>query len=245
MAVSKERNGAIQNNIYLISTNKIKKTMVYIEVETPDELSVIISQHPIISRFAFQHLDFTGFGHQIDNKKFDDCLFLGCHLPDSVLKSISDSCLIFPQIDVPYNPFINKLYSKEMLFGAYEQGNPDSYENSFDKVVYNHFIAEGVEAGDIKETLARSLHDHSISDALYDFLEKYEEKKIVAVMGGHRLSRADKNFLEIARISKYFTEKGYLMISGGGPGAMEATHVGAWLAGKSDPIACRSTTLHR
>ena len=208
--------------------------MVYIEIETQEELSTIISQQQVVSKYAFQDLDFTNYELKVKGKKFDDCLFLGCHIPALVKQSISDNCLVFPQIDVPYNPFINKLYSKEMLFDTYERGNPDSYENSFDKVVYDHFIDEGIEAEDIKETLARSLHDHSISDAMYDFLEKYDEKKIVAVMGGHQLSRADKNFLEIARISKYLTEKGYLMISGGGPGAMEATHVGAWLAGKSD-----------
>lgn len=217
--------------------------MVYIEVETLDELSTIISQHQVISKFAFQDLDFTSFKLQIDDKKFDDCIFLGCKLSDSIIKSISDNCLIFPQIDVPYNPFISQLYSKEMLFDAYKPGSPDSYENSFDKVIYNHFIAEGVEAEDIKETLSRSLHDHSISDALYDFLANYEEKKTVAVMGGHKLSRAGNNYLEIARISKYFTEKGYLMISGGGPGAMEATHVGAWLAGKNDDDLIKAINL--
>ncbi|MBR0260144.1 MAG: hypothetical protein IJQ49_07760 [Prevotella sp.] len=30
------------------------------------------------------------------------------------------------------------------------------------------------------------------------------------------------------------TELGFLMVSGGGPGAMEATHLGAWMAGRSD-----------
>ena len=50
-------------------------------------------------------------------------------------------------------------------------------------------------------------------------------------MGGHGLARDHGTYQQVAEISKMLTEKGYLMISGGGPGAMEATHVGAWFAG--------------
>ena len=57
-------------------------------------------------------------------------------------------------------------------------------------MVYQHYIEQGKEASSIKETLARRLHDHSITDTLYDFLENYEEKKIVAIMGGHGLPPA-------------------------------------------------------
>lgn len=53
-------------------------------------------------------------------------------------------------------------------------------------------------------------------------------------MGGHGLLRNDPMFRKVAQISKTLTENGKLMISGGGPGAMEATHLGAWMAGRSD-----------
>ncbi len=64
--------------------------------------------------------------------------------------------------------------------------------------------------------------------------DNYPEKKVVAIMGGHQLGRNEKTYKDIAKISKTLTEEGYLMISGGGPGAMEATHVGAWMAGRSE-----------
>ena len=53
-------------------------------------------------------------------------------------------------------------------------------------------------------------------------------------MGGHGLLRTDPAYHKVAAISKHLTEAGYLMVSGGGPGAMEATHLGAWMAGYSD-----------
>ncbi len=46
--------------------------------------------------------------------------------------------------------------------------------------------------------------------------------------------RTDAAYLQTARVSKRLTELDYLMISGGGPGAMEATHLGAWMAGRTD-----------
>ena len=48
------------------------------------------------------------------------------------------------------------------------------------------------------------------------------------------LNRSDVGYRNVAYISKKLTEKGKLMASGGGPGAMEATHFGAWMAGRSD-----------
>ena len=71
-------------------------------------------------------------------------------------------------------------------------------------------------------------------DALHDFLGNFDERKIVGIMGGHGLLRTDDMFSQIVDISKKLTERGYLMVSGGGPGAMEATHLGAWMAGRTD-----------
>lgn len=104
----------------------------------------------------------------------------------------------------------------------------------YDTRVYKHYVEQGKQARDIGETLARSLHDHSISDALHDLLSRYDERAVVAVMGGHALSREDRGYMEVARLAKILTEQGKLMVSGGGPGAMEATHLGAWMAGRTD-----------
>jgi len=208
--------------------------MKYTEIETINELSELLLSNKEIKTFAFQNLDFNIVEDQLASKEFSDCIFLGCEIPKSMSSLISENCLIFPQIDVPFNPFIAKLYNKQSLYGNYTLGKPDTYDITYDKIVYNHYIKHGKEADDIKQTLSRRLHDHSITDAMYDFLADFDEKKVVAIMGGYSLSRVDESFYEAAKISKKLTEKGYLMVSGGGPGAMEATHVGAWFAGKTE-----------
>jgi len=208
--------------------------MKYKEIENEKDLRILLTDSNQISQMAFQNLNFNFTDNILENKQFSDCLFLGCSLPESFGKFLHQDNLIFPEIIAPYNSFLNSLYTKSSLLGAYVLGNPDSYENTLDKIVYNHYINTGKEAQDIKETLSRRLHDHSITDALYDFLANYDEKKIVAVMGGHDLSRDNSSYYDVARISKKLTELGYLVVSGGGPGAMEASHVGAWFAGRDD-----------
>ena len=207
--------------------------MIYQEIETREDLINLLKNHTKITYKAFQNLDFTGFDNLLTGRSFEQCLFLGCRLPEQFQAKIQNS-FIFPQLDMPYNSYINRLYTKDDLYKGYVPGQPETFENTFDQKVYRHYLKTGKYAKDIKETLARRLHDHAITDALDDFLSAYNEKQIVAIMGGHGLSRKNPVYKKVAYISKKLTEKGYLMTSGGGPGAMEATHLGAWFAGRSE-----------
>ena len=139
-----------------------------------------------------------------------------------------------PSIEVPYNIFRSHLYNADDLYAGYRLGEPDSYADSYDHKVYQYYLRTGKTPAKIKETLARTLHDHAMSNALNDFLKTIDERRVVGIMGGHGLLRTEAAYRDIVLVSKQLTENGCLMISGGGPGAMEATHLGAWLAGKSE-----------
>lgn len=206
--------------------------MKYTEIESIEELTLLLKQKDIIQYKAFQNLNFDILDISLlKNKSFQNCIFLGCTRNSylNIKKSME-----FPQLDVPYNMYVKKLYNKTSLFNNYIVGNKESYTQTNDNIIYQHYLKTGKQADDIKETLARRLHDHSISDALYDYIKKYDEKKIVAIMGGHNMKRGDINYVRIALLSKRLSELNYLMISGGGPGAMEATHLGAWFAGNTE-----------
>lgn len=207
--------------------------MHYTEIETEDELRALLSTSSVIEQVAFQNMDLSAVPLN-GSVRFNDCIFMGCVIPQVLYERYCTECHIFPQMDVPFNMFPPRLYTSADLYSGYEIGNPDSYMNCMDSRVYAHYIKMGKEAGSIKETLARRLHDHSVTDALYGFLEGYESTKVVAIMGGHSLLRSDAMFTTVARLSKRLTQSGYLMISGGGPGAMEATHVGAWFADRDE-----------
>jgi len=83
----------------------------------------------------------------------------------------------------------------------------------------------------IEVSLARRLHDHSITDSLP---EEIEDAKVVAVMGGHGMERRDPFYAKVARLSRRLSQSGFLMVSGGGPGAMGATHLGAFFAAREE-----------
>ena len=208
--------------------------MTYIEIDTPDRLTVLLQRTLQINQHVFLNLDLTALERLVAKNTFSDCIFLGCTLPDELRERLDDSCLILPNISVPYSIYRSALYSSMELYAGYDPADPTSFDNCFDSRVYRHYLEQGKTTRNIRITLARSLHDHSISDAMHDFLSSYDERHIVGIMGGHGLLRTDDMYGKIARISKRLTELGYLMISGGGPGAMEATHLGAWFAGRSE-----------
>ena len=54
-----------------------------------------------------------------------------------------------------------------------------------------------------------------------------EHPRIVGIMGGHSLLRTDRAYIAVARLALTLTQRGFLVVTGGGPGAMEAAHLGA------------------
>ena len=139
-----------------------------------------------------------------------------------------------PSFRMPFDIFREHLYSAESLYKGYQLGKPGSFKDCYDQQVYQHYLDMGKTTTAIKETLARTLHDHSMTNAMHDFLFHFDERQIVGIMGGHGLLRTDEAYQQVVMVSKTLAENGCLMVSGGGPGAMEATHLGAWLAGRSD-----------
>ena len=135
---------------------------------------------------------------------------------------------------VPFNINRTSLYTADELYAGYNPQNEATFETCYDTKVYRHFIATGKQAQTAEESLARALHDNGIHVALNEFFQKYNSRLCLGIMGGHALLRTDPMYKKVVLLSKRLTEQGFIMLSGGGPGAMEATHLGAWLAGRTE-----------
>ena len=135
---------------------------------------------------------------------------------------------------VPYDLNRTSLYSAEDLYAGYDPAKPESFETCYDTKAYQYYISKGKQANDVKESLARTLHDHAIHVALDKFFKEHDSRLCIGIMGGHALLRTDPMYKKVVLLSKRLTEEGFIMLSGGGPGAMEATHVGAWMAGRTE-----------
>ena len=145
-------------------------------------------------------------------------------------------------LDVPFDVRRHSLYNAGELYKGYEPAADDeadkqAFANCYDSRVYRHYMAMGKNPQNVDESLARTLHDHGIHMALDAFFREHDSHQCIGIMGGHALLRTDPMFARIVMLSKRLTEEGFCMLSGGGPGAMEATHLGAWLAGRSQDEA--------
>jgi len=206
------------------------------EIESLEEFKEHIPRRKPARDFCFQQLDLLSIKEFVLQHKYENCLFLGCDLDGDMLLEIQKhGNHVFPSLDVPFEMYQAKLYDKSSIYKGYDFKDDSTFVQSYDNIVYQHYVKTGKqEPHTIHESLARRMHDHSVTDALTDFIRLYDDKKIVAIMGGHSMLRTISDYKKVCLISKKLTELGYLMISGGGPGAMEATHVGAWFAGRNN-----------
>ncbi len=81
------------------------------------------------------------------------------------------------------------------------------------------------------EAIAQRLHDTAMTDAIWDLVRPAGERprRVAGVMGGHRVRRDDPRYRRVAEIGYRITAAGVMVATGGGPGAMEAGNLGAYL----------------
>lgn len=206
------------------------------EIESASAFSHYAKHREKIKDIVFQSIDLTYYEDYFLSKKFKRCVFLGCELTEkSQTRLLKTGNFLFPRLDVPFRPYRNKLYNRETLYDNFDYNHPETYKETTDYLVYKYFEKNGrAEPSRLQVSLAQRLHDHAITDAMQDYLYKWESRKVVAIMGGHSLPRDAKDYKKVVLIAKKLAEKGHLLVSGGGPGGMEATHLGAWLASRSE-----------
>jgi predicted Rossmann-fold nucleotide-binding protein len=203
-----------------------------LEIDTIDGFESWLSQG---TTAAIQALDLTAYTAELLGYDFDGCLFLGCRVePPAAGHIVTSGGIVIPALnEFAFDVHRASLYSPEALFEGFDVDDPNGYFKSRDHRIYKEFLDQGKgDANSILTSLARALHDHSITDALNELLV---DRKVVAIMGGHSMERRDPYYRQLAELSRTLTQMGFLMVSGGGPGAMEATHFGAWFA--SRPLA--------
>jgi predicted Rossmann-fold nucleotide-binding protein len=127
---------------------------------------------------------------------------------------------------IPFNPLRSALYSAAELFEGFSLAHPASYAKCQDIAILSYFFLHGKNpTNDDRVSMLEALHDNAISSAIQSFLK--QRPSVVAVMGGHDMLRGTKPYVDVASLAHTLATKGFLLASGGGPGAMEATHLGA------------------
>jgi len=136
-------------------------------------------------------------------------------------------CLRF--VNLPYDPFRRGLYSVKELMAGYTSDHP---ENSRDAQIAAYFNKKNKKIPNVHEALAQRIHDHAIDDALYRFVNPKgkSSRKMVGIMGSHSTARNAVEYENIAQLAYGLVQRGFCVVTGGGPGIMEAANLGAYLA---------------
>jgi predicted Rossmann-fold nucleotide-binding protein len=111
------------------------------------------------------------------------------------------------------------LYSPDSLFSEFDPTDAASSARTFDARTY---LATRVDRSE-NTGMQRAVHDQHITVARDRFVNG---RSVVAIMGGHAERRGSDVYRQVAGIAHRLADR-FLVASGGGPGAMEATHVGA------------------
>jgi len=131
----------------------------------------------------------------------------------------------------PYALRPERLYTRDDLMQGWHPGADHSA--TLDGRIYAYVKAHGGRAPDVEEGLAQRTHDHFIDVALAAFLMR-TGRPVVGIMGGSNTVATDPNYRRVVRLTASLTERGYLVVCGGGLGIMEAANLGAYLADRSD-----------
>jgi predicted Rossmann-fold nucleotide-binding protein len=127
-----------------------------------------------------------------------------------------------------------RLYAANDLIDGFNPWDLLGYTLSRDFSVYRRFVLDG---GPVPPSLsvrrAQAEHDAAIADALRQFLKDIR-RPLVGFMGGHGVLRDSDAYADIAQLARHLARKGFLLVTGGGPGVMEAAHVGVAFSASPD-----------
>jgi hypothetical protein len=203
--------------------------MDYVEIEDAAALRARRS----LDGCVVQGLDLAGAGIdwaalEVTSRTF----FLGCVFGPGEEEALRRrGALVFPRFgELPYDPYRGRLYDSAELMRDYD--GSDFERSAADQRIYRNFLATR-DRHSVVDELAQRLHDHSVADALQDQLAACAPsfpRRIVGIMGSHQSGRDSEAFRMVALLAHRLARRGVLVLTGGGPGAMEAGNLGAFLA---------------
>jgi len=157
-------------------------------------------------------------------------------MPDSKLDAWIEA---FPApADAPFQPrphgagVADGLYTVASLYDRLDPNEPGSWDLTYDHAAYVWFVdpATGKPRPlHLGEAIAARIHDAHISAAIDRHLLQ-GGAKVIGFMGGHGNARSDPAYRQFAIMARTLRRKGLQIVTGGGPGLMEAANLGAFLA---------------
>lgn len=138
----------------------------------------------------------------------------------------------------PFDPERSTLYTPEDLLTGYSSVPKDN--ESLDWKIYKYFGYDDKNKVNkyiplLDQLRLQRQHDAGMEFAVNEFFKVDVDgiptnKRVVSIMGSHSRYRSDKWYKSVARLAYALSKADYFVVSGGGPGLMEAAHLGAYMA---------------
>ncbi|WP_374118541.1 LOG family protein [Streptomyces sp. 8L] len=207
------------------------------EIETLAEFDVRAAGGAL-GGYRVQSVDLTGRTGRLLELDAAGAVFLGCPMePEALAKVRADGAMVFPPVpNLPFDPYRGLLYTPDQLFEGLADGG---CEVTPDARAYAWF-QRTKDDGDVFASMLRAVHDDAVSDALDELLVG---QRVVGVMGGHAMERGGPAYAGAARLGRALARSGLTVATGGGPGAMEAANLGAYLSPFDDEALTEALEL--
>ena len=124
-----------------------------------------------------------------------------------------------------------RLYTVADLYRGLDPARPASRRRTWDARVYDWTLGADGKPRDLSaiQTVATRLHDAAMDRLTRDFVDPHRALAI-GFMGGHDVARTEPAYENFALIARTLRRRGFKIVTGGGPGLMEAANFGAFMA---------------
>ena len=186
-------------------------------------------------------LELTAIEADVVSADLAGVCFLGCAASAEFPARVSARRGTFlPSLDGPPVPvFPDRLYRVRDLYAGFDPAVDGSWHDTPDSRARSWFMGSSTRKPRVlppHEFWAARTHDSFIESAITAFRAQVR-RPAVGVMGGHDVPRTADVYRTVAVVARALTRAGKLIVTGGGPGLMEAANLGAFLAPSLDDDA--------
>eukprot|EP00727_Mastigamoeba_balamuthi_P012864 m51a1_g820 hypothetical protein (673) ;mRNA; r:699604-701622 len=152
----------------------------------------------------------------------NEAFFVNCtgSVSDAAITAAGGTVVRIETSDLPIKPLREGMYTTDEL-------------RSIDEAAYQWSKKGRLTSN--RGRIAAYLHDGCLLDALMRHVEGHT---VVGIMGGHAMKRADASYAQVTWLCWELAKRGFMVASGGGPGAMEAANLGAFLVNHDRGDVC-------